>query len=53
MIPLRGRIVLEIERYMLEPLPLVGRQPEPDDFILYPEKPTTAGASWRPIRSSE
>jgi site-specific recombinase XerD len=37
-IPLRGRIVLEIERYMMEPLPLVGRAPEPDDFILYPEK---------------
>ena len=42
-IPLRGRIVLEIERYMLEPLPLVGRTPEPDDFLLYPEK-RTAGA---------
>jgi site-specific recombinase XerD len=39
-IPLRGRIVLEIEGYMLEPLPFIGRQPEPDDFILYPEKRT-------------
>jgi site-specific recombinase XerD len=37
-IPLRGRIVLEIEHYMMETLPLVGRPPEPDDFILYPEK---------------
>jgi site-specific recombinase XerD len=37
-IPLRGRIVLEIEHYLMEALPLVGRPPEPDDFILYPEK---------------
>jgi integrase/recombinase XerC len=37
-IPLRGRIVFEIERYMLEDLPFLNRQPEPDDFLLYPEK---------------
>jgi integrase len=42
-IPLRGRIVLELERYMLEPLPFLGRVPEPDDFLLYPEKRTAAG----------
>jgi integrase len=42
-IPLRGRIVLEIERYMMEPLALVARPPEPDDFILYPEKRTGGG----------
>ena len=42
-IPLRGRIVLEMEHYMMETLPLVGRQPEPDDFILYPEKRTAGG----------
>jgi integrase/recombinase XerC len=37
-IPLRGRIVLEIERYMLEDLPFLKRPPEADDFLLYPEK---------------
>jgi site-specific recombinase XerC len=42
-IPLRGRIVLELERYMLEPLPFLGRAPEPDDFLLYPEKRTAGG----------
>jgi integrase len=42
-IPLRGRIVLEVEHYMMEALPLVGRPPEPDDFILYPEKRTGGG----------
>lgn len=42
-IPLRGRIVLEIERYMLEKLPLLDRAPEPDDYLLYPEKRTQGG----------
>ena len=42
-IPLRGRLVLEIEAYLLEPLPLLERTPEPDDFILYPEKRTGGG----------
>jgi integrase/recombinase XerD len=39
-VPLRGRIVLELERYMLEPLPFLDRPPEPDDYLLYPEKRT-------------
>lgn len=39
-IPLRGRVVLETEAYPLEPLPLLGRLPEPDDFFLFPEKRT-------------
>jgi site-specific recombinase XerC len=42
-IPLRGRIVLEIEHYFLADLPHVGRPPEPDDYILYPEKRTAGG----------
>jgi integrase/recombinase XerC len=37
-LPLRGRIVLELEAYMLTELELAGRTPEPDDFVLYPEK---------------
>jgi len=42
-IPLRGRIVLEIEAYLLETLPLLDRLPEPDDYLLYPEKRAGAG----------
>jgi integrase/recombinase XerC len=42
-IPLRGRLVLELEHYMLAPLPFVDRAPEPDDFLLYPEKRTEGG----------
>jgi integrase/recombinase XerC len=42
-IPLRGRLILEIEHYLLETLPLVGRPPEPDDYLLYPEKRTAGG----------
>jgi integrase len=37
-LPLRGDIVLTAERYMLEPLEYLGRSPEPNDFVLYPEK---------------
>jgi site-specific recombinase XerC len=39
-LPLRGRIVLAAEEFLLEELEGVGRQPEPDDFLLYPEKRT-------------
>lgn len=43
-IPLRGRIVLAVEEYLLETLPApVDRQPEPDDYVLYPEKFTPTG----------
>jgi integrase/recombinase XerC len=42
-IPLRGRLVLELEHYMLAPLPFLDRAPEPDDFLLYPEKRTEGG----------
>ena len=39
-IPIRGRLVRTAEEYLLTPLNFVGRTPEPDDFILYPEKRT-------------
>jgi integrase len=42
-IPLRGRVVLEIEAYLLDTLPLLDRLPEPDDYLLYPEKRTGGG----------
>lgn len=37
-IPMRGRIVLAAEEYLLDELEFVGRQPEADDYLLYPEK---------------
>jgi integrase/recombinase XerC len=42
-LPLRGRIVLELEAYMLTPLELVDRTPELGDFLLYPEKRAAGG----------
>jgi integrase len=42
-LPLRGRVVLELEHYTLTPLPLLDRAPEPDDFLLYPEKRSGGG----------
>ncbi len=42
-LPLRGRIVLELEAYMLSALELVDRVPELDDFLLYPEKRSGGG----------
>ena len=43
-IPLRGRLVLEIERYCWKPLPLLGRTPEPDDFCSTRRSEREAGA---------
>ena len=37
-LPLRGRIILELEHWLLSPLVGVDRQPEPDDFLLYSVK---------------
>ncbi|MEX2210702.1 MAG: tyrosine-type recombinase/integrase [Gaiellaceae bacterium] len=42
-LPLRGRLVLEIEAYTLTPLALVDRVPESDDHLLYPEKRSAGG----------
>jgi integrase/recombinase XerC len=39
-LPLRGRVVLELEAYLLTPLELTGRTPQTDDYLLYPEKRT-------------
>lgn len=42
-LPLRGRVVLELEAWLLSPLGLPGRSPERGDFLLYPEKRHEAG----------
>jgi integrase len=39
-IPLRGRIVMALRTYLGEPLEFVDRRPDPDDYLLYPEKRT-------------
>ncbi|HZT91700.1 MAG TPA: site-specific integrase [Gaiellaceae bacterium] len=39
-IPLRGRIAMALKTYLGEPHDFVGRRPEPDDYLLYPEKRT-------------
>jgi len=39
-VPLRGRIVMALRTYLGEPLEFVERRPEPDDYVLYPEKRT-------------
>ena len=36
-LPLRGRILDELRRYLAEPLPQVDRPPQFDDYLLYPK----------------
>ncbi len=43
-LPLRGRIILELEHWLLAPLVGVERQLEPDDYLLYPVKRFNQGA---------
>lgn len=40
LIPLRGRIIRHLQVYLADELDFVGRTPERDDFLLYPEKRT-------------
>jgi integrase len=42
-LPLRGRIVMEVEHYLLSDLEGVGRPPEPEDYLLYAIKPFGQG----------
>jgi len=51
-LPLRGRIVLEVEHWLLAPLVGVGRQPEPDDYLLYSIKRSTRARSCAATRNS-
>jgi site-specific recombinase XerD len=51
-IPLRGRIVMALRAYLGEPLEFVGRRPEPDDYLLYPEKRTPDRRVYWPTRRS-
>jgi integrase/recombinase XerC len=42
-LPLRGRVVLEVEAWLLSPLDGLDRPPERGDYVLYPEKRAEAG----------
>lgn len=42
-LPIRGRIVLAVEEYLITSLPFVNRQPEPEDYLLYSEHRNGAG----------
>jgi site-specific recombinase XerD len=45
-VPVRGRVVLLLEEFMLTPIPRLDRQPEPTDFVLYPSGAGPRGTTW-------
>ena len=45
-VPVRGRVVLALEEFMLTPIPKHGRSPEAKDFILYPTGASGSGPTW-------
>ena len=36
LVPIRGEVVQAFDRFLLEPYPLLDRQPAPDDFLWFP-----------------
>jgi site-specific recombinase XerD len=45
-LPLRGRVILALEEHLLTPLRGLDRIPEPDDYLLYPERRNKHAVSW-------
>jgi site-specific recombinase XerD len=45
-VPVRGRVVLALEEFMLTPIPKLDRAPEPRDFLLYPTGAGPHGPTW-------
>ncbi len=45
-VPVRGRVVLALEEFMLTPIPKLARAPEPLDFLLYPTGAGPHGPTW-------
>jgi integrase len=45
-VPVRGRVVLALEEFMLTTIPKLGREPEPKDFVLYPTGAGPHGPTW-------
>jgi integrase len=35
-VPIRGSVIRAIDEFLLTPIPLLERDPEPDDYLLYP-----------------
>ena len=45
-LPLRGRVILAFEEYLMTPLRGLERAPEPDDYLLYAERRNKHAVSW-------
>src|SRR5262249_37691345 len=45
-VPVRGRVVLALEEFMLTPIRKVDRPPDGRDFILYPTGASGSGPTW-------
>jgi integrase len=45
-VPVRGRVVMALEEFMLTPIPKLGRQPEAKHFLLYPTGASGSGPTW-------
>ena len=45
-LPLRGRVILACEEFLVTPLRALDRTPEPDDYLLYPERRNKHAVSW-------
>jgi integrase len=45
-VPVRGRVVLALEEFMLTPIPKLDRVPEAGDFLLYPTGAGPHGPTW-------
>lgn len=37
-VPIRGNLIQALDEFLLTPIPLLNREPEPDDHILYPAR---------------
>jgi integrase/recombinase XerD len=45
-VPVRGRVVLALEEFMLTPIAKLGREPQEKDFVLYPTGASGSGPTW-------
>jgi len=45
-LPLRGRVIVALEEHLMTSLRGLDRQPEPDDYLLYPERRNKHVFSW-------
>jgi integrase/recombinase XerD len=51
-VPIRGRVVPQVEEFLLTTIPKLGREPRRNDFVLYPTGSGPYGPTWSdPTRS--